>query len=321
MNYSRRRSIIAVAFLLFINTFAGGQHKDLEHIMASVSEERQKNLLSFFSDDLMEGRASNSPGALMTLSAVSGLFSEWNMIPFYSQTFIRTFTRGEFTGRNLAGVVLANGYSDKYILVSAHYDHLGKLGGSIYNGADDNASGVTVLVTLADMFSRFRKSSSHLRHNIIFLLLDGKENNLAGSEEFVKNLPIPFSKVIFAMNLDQVGTTFSPPGKSENYLLLVGDKRGREMARAKTSNARRDSGNMIEPDFTFYGSPSFAQLFFKTSDQYNFSRNGIPSLLVTSGIHMHTYKVTDDHYFINYPVLANRTKFLFQLIYQISAGY
>ena len=321
MNYFRRRSIIAVTLMLLFCTSAQGQYKDLERIAASVSEERQKNLLSFFADDMMEGRASNSTGALMTLASVSRLFSEWEMIPFYSQTFIKTFIRGELTGRNLAGVVLANGYSDEYIVVSAHYDHLGILGGNIYNGADDNASGVTVMVTLAHMFSQFRKSSSHLRHNIIFLLLDGKENNLAGSEEFVKNLPIPASKIILNINLDQVGTTFSPPGKTDNYIMIVGDRKGREMARAKASNARRDSGNIIEPDFTFYGSPSFAELFFKTSDQYNFSKKGIPSLLVTSGIHMHTYKVTDDHYFINYPVLANRTRFLFHLIYQISAGY
>ncbi|MDD2491061.1 MAG: M28 family peptidase [Bacteroidales bacterium] len=321
MNYFRRRSIIAIALILLSFTAIQAQYKDLERIAGSVSEERQRNLLSFLADDMMEGRASNSNGALMTLAALSHLFQTWDMIPFYSQTFIRSFSKGEFVGRNLAGVVLANGYSDKYIVISAHYDHLGMLGGKIYNGADDNASGVTALVTLANLFSQLRSSSVHLRYNIIFLLLDGKENNLIGSENFINNLPIPASKIIYNLNIDQIGTTFAPPGTNENYILLVGDRRGREMARAKSSSARRESGNLIEPDFTFYGSPSFAELFFKTSDQYNFSKKGIPSLLVTSGIHMHTYKTTDDHYFINYPVLANRTRFLFYLIYQISASY
>lgn len=321
MNYFLRRSIFTATFTLLIFTVSLGQFRDLERIAASVNEESQKNLLSFFADDIMEGRASNSTGALMSLATVSRLFASWDMIPFYSQTFIRTFKMGGLTGRNLAGVVLANGYSDKYIVVSAHYDHLGKLGGNIYNGADDNASGVTVMVTLANLFSQLRNSSVLLRHNIIFLMVDGKENNMAGSEEFVKNLPVHPSKILFNLNIDQIGTTFAPPGSTENYILIVGDKKGREMAKARASNARRDSGNIIEPDFTFYGSPSFAELFFKTSDQYTFSRKGIPSVLITSGIHMHTYKATDDYYFINYPVMVNRTKFLFHLIYQISASY
>ena len=321
MTYFLRRSIFTATFTLLTFTVSLGQFRDIERIAASVSEERQKNLLSFFADDVMEGRASNSNGALMSLATVSRLFASWEMIPFYSQTFIRSFKMGELTGRNLAGVVLANGYSDKYIVVSAHYDHLGKLGGKIYNGANDNASGVTVMVTLANLFYQLRNSPVHLRHNIIFLMLDGKENNMAGSEEFIKNLPVHPSKILFNLNIDQIGTTFAPPGSAENYILIVGDKKGREMARAKASNARRDSGNMIEPDFTFYGSPAFAELFFKTSDQYSFSKKGIPSVLVTSGIHMHTYKTTDDHYFINYPVMSNRTKFLFHLIYQISSSY
>lgn len=321
MNYFRRRSIIAIALILLTSAAIVGQNKDLERIVATVTEEKQQNLLSFLADDMMEGRASNSAGALMSLSAVSGLFASWEMIPFYSQTFIKTFKRGEFVGRNLVGVVLANGYSDKYIIISANYDHLGILGGNIYNGADANASGVTVMVTLADLFSQLRNSSVHLRHNIIFLMLDGKESNLVGSEEFVKNLPFAPSNILFTMNIDKIGTTFAPPEEKENYIMIVGDKKGREMARAKSANARRDSGDQIVPDFTFYGSPSFADLFFKTTDQYNFSKKGIPSILVTSGIHMHTYKTTDDQYFINYPVMANRTKFLFHLIYQISSSY
>lgn len=321
MNYFRRRPIIAFGLLMLSFTVVRGQYREIERIAATVSEDRQRGLLSFFADDTMEGRASNSKGALLSLATASSLFRSWDLIPFYSQTYIRTFQREGFTGRNLAGVVLANGYSDKYIVVSAHYDHLGVLNGNIYNGADDNASGVTVLLTLADLFSQLRTSSVHLRYNIIFLMLDGKENNLAGSEEFVKSLSIPHSKILFNLNIDQIGTTFAPPGTNENYILLVGDRRGREMARSRASNARRDSGNLIEPDFTFYGSPGFAELFFKTSDQQNFSKRGIPSLLATSGVHMHTYKTTDDHYFINYPVLANRTKFLFHLIYQISVSY
>ena len=83
------------------------------------------------------------------------------MIPFYSQTFTQSFKLpegedGAKFGRNVIGVIPSLYYTDEYILITAHYDHLGILGGRIYNGADDNASGVASLLTIASLFSEMR---------------------------------------------------------------------------------------------------------------------------------------------------------------------
>lgn len=67
----------------------------------------------------------------------------------------------------------------------------------------------------------------------------------------------------------------------------------------------------MDIDHSFYGSPAFYEIFFKTGDHYNLSKAGIPSILFTSGIHMHTYKPTDEYYFINYPVLINRIRLIY----------
>ncbi|NCB98193.1 MAG: M28 family peptidase [Bacteroidia bacterium] len=149
--------------------------------------------------------------------------------------------------------------------------------------------------------------------NIIFAAFDGKEHNMSGSETFIKNLPISKRDIICNINLDQIGSTLAPPAKDTNYVLVLGTKSNPgykkiiEAARVKTASP-------VSINYDYYGSATFAEIFYKTSDHYSFAKAGIPALLFTSGIHMHTYKPTDDYYFINFPILYNRTLLIGNLI-------
>jgi len=242
------------------------------------------------------------------------------MIPFYSTTFTQSFKVPNYStiGRNIIGVLPSLYYTDKYIIISAHYDHLGILGGKIYNGADDNASGVTALLTIAQWFSQMRYNREGPRINIVFALFDAKESSLAGSEYFAKNLKIPVSNIKYNINLDQIGCTFAPPGNQENYLLCVADSRIKKDIKQRLDLLNKFYNFNMDIDHSFYGSPAFYDIFFKTGDQYNLSKAGIPSILFTSGIHMHTYKPTDEYYFINYPVLINRIRLIYLLTQELT---
>ena len=308
---------ILILLFLHISFVQFAQVRDISRYASMVSQEKQKGILSFLADDSLEGRATNSKGSLMAVSLATNLFTQWNMIPFYSQTFVQSFKKDSLIGRNVAGVVLASGYSEDYIVVSAHYDHLGKIGERIYNGADDNASGVTVLLTLAELFSNVRREMP-LKKNILFVLIDGKEHNMAGSKEFLRRLPVPAKNIVCNINIDQIGTIFSPPGKDSSYMIVLGTSGNNGFIRKRLDAAKRFYEFDMAIYYSYYGSPSFSDLFYKTSDQYSFALKKIPSVLVTSGIHMHTYKTTDDYQFINYPVLAKRTQLLFYLIYNLS---
>ena len=114
-----------------------------------------------------------------------------------------------------------------------------------------------------------------------------------------------------------MGSIFAPPGKDTNYVLVLGAKRFKDIKR-KIDNANRYNFLYLDINYDFYGSPDFEDIFYKSSDQNSFVAKNIPSLLITSGIHMHNYKPTDDFYFINYPVLANRTKLIFYLIHELT---
>ncbi len=313
----KKSFVLLIIFFFILSGAVCTYSQDLNRYSSKITRNSLEGFLTFLSDDLTLGRGIGSSGHQLAESMILSQFKNEGLIPFYHQTFTQSFMIDSIIGRNIIGVVPAQYYSDKYIVVSAHYDHLGVLGNRIYNGADDNASGVSVLLNLARLFSEMRANREGSRRNIIFAAFDGKESNMAGSEDFIKRLPIPEKNIICNINIDQLGSIFAPPGKDTNYVLVLGANTFKEFRRKIDTSNRLNNLN-IDVNYDFYGSPEFASIFYKSSDQNSFAKKNIPSLLFTSGIHMHTYKPTDDFYFINYQVLENRAKLLFFLIYQLT---
>lgn len=310
------RILLSLSLVSILSTLiCRGQN--LIQYSSMIDINKLKTLTSWLSDDMTQGRGLGSSGHLMTESLLIDKFNESSLTHFYSNSYVQSFRIDSLTGRNIIGVVRSKYYSDKYIVISAHYDHLGILQGNIYNGADDNASGVALLLELARVFASMRENRDGLSKNLIFAAFDAKENNLAGSETFLKRLPVDKNKIVCNINLDQIGCTFAPPGRNKDYLLILGANSHKDFKRLAIK-AAKDAGVITELDFSFYGSREFADIFYTSSDQYNFFKAGIPSLLLTSGVHMHTYKPTDDWYFVDFPVLINRARLIFNFICQLS---
>ena len=103
------------------------------------------------------------------------------------------------SGVNLIGVVRGTRYPDRYIVVSAHYDHLGIKEGRVYNGADDNASGSAVILAIAEWAVTRPPVNS-----IIFAWFDGEEEGMVGSTEFVRRPPVPIDRIAANVNVDMV---------------------------------------------------------------------------------------------------------------------
>lgn len=314
----KRPSVPALlaCFLLFTRIIANGQ--DLSG-SAKTDSSFLTDMVTYLSDDSLTGRGMGTTGSLLAGTMIARQFDKQDLIPFYHRTFTQSFIKDTIIGRNIIGVVRARYYSEKYIVISAHYDHLGILDGKIYNGADDNASGVGMLLTLSRYFSALRAEGRGVPVNIIFAAFDGKEHNMAGSETFIKNLPISKKDIICNINLDQIGSTLAPPAKDTNYVLVLGTKSNKAYKKVIES-ARGRMKNPTSINYDYYGSATFAEIFYRTSDHYSFAKAGIPALLFTSGIHMHTYKPTDDHYFINFPILYNRTLLIGNLIEIIASS-
>lgn len=277
---------------------------------------KQQRIMTYLAHDYTEGRECGTRGNQLAGKYIRENFEKYGLEPFNSESFYQPFLADSTTvGRNIVGMIPSSVPSDEYVIVAAHFDHLGMLNGAIYNGADDNCSGVTALLNLADMFGTMKKAKTGPDKNIIFVALDGKEKNMAGSKHFVKNLPIDKKKILCAINLERIGTTIEPIHDNDtNFVIILGEHTLRKGDKERLKNCNRYYNIDLDIDFTFYGSEKFTDLYYKLSDQIIFNNAGIPSLLFTSGFHKHTYKVTDDPEIISYQVLKKRTILAFYFI-------
>ena len=156
------------------------------------------------SADAMEGRRFGTPGGAKARAYVARRFAEAGLKPFFGASFEQPVTHkaGEqiINGANVVGVVRGKSSPERFIVVTAHYDHLGVKDGKVYNGADDNASGVAALVQMAAYFSKQPPA-----HTIVFAALDGEEGSgFAGARALIRALIDARYNVALNVNLDMV---------------------------------------------------------------------------------------------------------------------
>ena len=151
--------------------------------------------------DSMEGRRAGTPGGARARRYLIARLEGIGVARFggtYEHRF--ALPRDSSEGVNLLGVLPGTDTSASYIVLSAHYDHLGIRRGEIYNGADDNASGVAAVLAIA---AAIRKSP--LRHPVLIALFDSEEGGLNGARAMVATPPVPRGRLGIDVNLDMVG--------------------------------------------------------------------------------------------------------------------
>ncbi len=159
--------------------------------------------ISALAADSMEGRRIGTPGGARAraflLSAVTtiGLSPVRDSFPMH---FSAKQGAGDLLdGVNVVGAIRGTRQPNRYIVLSAHYDHLGVRNGTIYNGADDNASGSAAVLAMARWFKLHPPENS-----IIFTWFDGEEEGLLGAKAFLETPPIPLGRIAANVNLDMV---------------------------------------------------------------------------------------------------------------------
>ena len=160
--------------------------------------------IEILSADDMEGRSADRSAMQKARDYVEKRFRESGIQPFakdYQQEFdIKLRGSGSIVkGVNFVGQITGRKFPDKYIIVTAHYDHEGIKSGNIYNGADDNASGTAALFAIAEYFSKEKPG-----HSLIFVAFDAEEKGLVGSRHFVGNLPVKKDAILLNVNMDMI---------------------------------------------------------------------------------------------------------------------
>jgi len=174
---------------------------------ASVVPAFQAQLLEdvrILASDEMAGRDTGSAGGEMARNYIVGRLEALGVAPPamgrlqpWSATGRTRAGPRTFDGINIIGVIPGTRVTDKYIVVTAHYDHVGANDGQIFNGADDNASGVATMLALAAELKRQAPE-----HSVIIVALDGEERGLLGAKHFVEAPPVPLESIAMNLNFD-----------------------------------------------------------------------------------------------------------------------
>src|SRR5690606_5722194 len=111
---------------------------------------------------------------------------------------------------------------DELLVVSAHYDHVGVQDGEIYNGADDDGSGVTAILEMAKAFSKSKEDGYGPRRSILFLAVTGEEKGLLGSDYYTRYPVYPLANTVADLNIDMIGRVDPEHESNPNYIYLIG---------------------------------------------------------------------------------------------------
>ncbi len=154
--------------------------------------------LAFLASDATEGRATGTPGNLLAQQYIAKRFDSLGLLKTEG-TYLQSFTFGNTNGTNVVGIIKGTKYPDSYIVLSAHYDHLGNRNGKIYYGADDDASGTACVMALAKYFIQHPPL-----HSLVLATFDAEERGLQGSKYYVDHPFVPLDKVMINVNMDMI---------------------------------------------------------------------------------------------------------------------
>ncbi|KAB1153921.1 M28 family peptidase [Tenacibaculum aiptasiae] len=232
-------------------------------------------------------------------------FNDSYKVPF---DFVDEKTKKKRPATNIVGYIKGKTNPDKYIVIGAHYDHMGIVDGVIFNGADDNASGTAALLVLAKYFTKNKPE-----HSIIFSAFDAEELGLHGSKYFVENPPVPLANIKLDINFDMISRN------PNNEIYVVGTYPYPQFKPvvekiAKTSPLKVSYGHDDPNDKT-------KDYWMYSSDNGPFHEKGIPNITFSEEDHPDYHKPTDDFKNTNPVFYTNVVALIEQFIESVDTNF
>ena len=298
--------ILILTFFAFLFSF-----KSFAQIETQIYKD-----VAFLADDKLEGRSTGTKGEKAAADYIAKRFQEIGLEPKGTNGYFQDFTfkpkthphgkanytdsidKKTITGRNVVGFI--NNHAPYTIIIGAHYDHLGYGDeGSLYrgkkvqvhNGADDNASGVSVLLDLAK-----KLQGANTGNNYIIMSFSGEEMGLLGSNYFVKHATLSLDSVNYMLNMDMVGRL-----KKDNALAVYGV--GTSPYFKQVVEAYGDKFKLIEKESGV-----------GPTDHTSFYLNDIPVLHFFTGQHEDYHRPSDDYDKLNYKGMELISSYIFDIV-------
>ena len=224
----------------------------------------------------------------------------------------------QLLGENVLGYVEGSDpvLKNELLVVTAHYDHIGRRGDDIFNGADDNGSGTSTILELAEAFVTAKNRGYGPRRSVLFMLVSGEEKGLLGSAYYVNHPLFPLERTIANINVDMVGRVDDKHADNPNYIYVIGsDRLSSDLHRINEEVNREFVG--LELDYT-YNAESDPNRYYYRSDHYNFAERGIPAIFFFNGTHADYHRATDTVDKINFPKMAKIGQLVFHTAWELA---
>lgn len=287
---------LSLFFVLLLTFSCKGQtetttEQTLEHVEVNTplfDAEALLERVKFLSLDSLEGRRTGEKGGLIARDYVVSQFKKYGIAPLlsdYTQPFSFEGRRDKKTyeGANVLGLIKGTEYPEKYIVISAHYDHVGINKGEIYNGADDDASGTSAIIAVAEYLK-----NNPPKHSVVIAAFDAEELGLRGATHFLEANTIPKEQIALNINLDMVGRN------DNNELYVVGTNLYTQLQPAITDLELPENFKLSVGHDGLDGK----QNWVSSSDHGPFHKQEIPFLYFGVEDHKDYHQPTDDFEFI-----------------------
>lgn len=321
------------AICLFV-TLGMHAQSPVEKGLQSISREKAEAIVEFLADDLLMGREAGQPGARIAARYLASELKEAGIRPLegedYCQPFEACAVERQQKGRwqvqadsvarlkqgthrclKLANVLgwIPGRRTDEYVVIGAHYDHLGTdptlCGDAIYNGADDNASGVSAALQIARAFAA---SGQQPMRSVVFAFWDGEEKGLLGSEYFVQTCPFT-EQIKGYLNFDMIGRNNKP--EQPRHVVYFYTAAHPAFGQWLKDDIER-YGLKLEPDYRAWERPTGG------SDNGSFARRDIPIIWYHTDGHADYHQPSDHADRLNWEKLTDITRAAFLNLWNLA---
>ena len=329
------KNIIFISLIFSINIFS---QDNIKYSKTILKKDLEKHL-TILSSDSLEGRETGKKGQKMAAEYLKNHFINIGIPPYKKNKYFQKFKVKSdrhvckcedcdtdfikkifkknkiIRGENVLGYIEGSDLKDELIIITAHYDHLGKHDTLLFNGADDDGSGTVAIMEIAEAFMLAKRDGKGPRRSILIMPVSGEEKGLLGSKYYTDNPVFPLIKTIANLNIDMIGR-IDNMHLDGNYVYLIGsDMLSKDLHNISEEINKKYIG--LELDYT-YNTDDDPHRYYYRSDHYNFAKNNIPVIFYFNGVHEDYHKTTDTIEKIDFNKIEKITRFVFLTAWELA---
>ena len=324
--------------LILLIPFFSFAQENLSYAKSINNKDLYKHI-EVLSSDSLEGRETGKPGQKMAAEYIANHFKKIGIPPYKRKTYYQKFkvkserhickcddcdlaffkrifkSNQTIRGENVLGYIEGSDLKDELLIITAHYDHLGKHDSLIFNGADDDASGVSAALEIAEAFMLAKKAGHGPRRSILIMPVSGEEKGLLGSRYYTDNPIYPLENTVANLNIDMIGR-LDDWHDNGNYVYLRGSDR-LSYDLHNLNEKINDDYIRIDLDYRFNDKDDPNRYYYR-SDHYNFAKNDIPVIFYFNGVHEDYHKPSDTIEKIDFDKINTITRLIFLTAWEIA---